>query len=309
MAKAKLTAAEAYAQRLDVSDGKLHCLVPSGLGDNLWIDSKWWSICEQRDVTFWLPDTEQKRSGPLFQMLGLKYGYLPGLTTTEVWDHPGNPDIPDAGGVLVVHANSHLETGNRLDKWYPQLPSRNPADALKAGKFVSYHSETSGMQYVMVFMCKHGYMEKGGNLLPGIWARILRNIEETVAPVLLIGMGEGDREMLDDVCEIFSPTLRPAFNVPLPELLPHMLRAKAMVGAASGPTILSTYLGTPTINAYPRWLKHMPSTWEQSDHKSVSCFLDELEPTICSGGLANLIEASKPVVEAVPMEVPVGSNG
>src|SRR5690349_7981000 len=82
-----------FQQRLPTDDGQLHLLCPAGLGDNLWIVGKFWSVCMEREVVFHLPAAESRRSGDVFRMMGLKYGYMPDLSTEWVWSRPGSPAI------------------------------------------------------------------------------------------------------------------------------------------------------------------------------------------------------------------------
>ncbi len=214
----------------------------------------------------------RKSGAALCQAYGVKSGYLHGLTTKWIWEQKGDPEIPATGAVLVVHANHHLESGKRIDDWYPDLPYQTPTPKVL---HVNYHTETGQTPYVVGFTCQHGYMEKGGNLLPGIWARCFQEIERCIAPVRIVGAG-ADVELVRDVCEIFSPSLEPLLNRPTAEVLSVIAGAKGFYGAAAGLGIVAGYMGVPTMMGYPRWLSRMPGTWEDDKCKVVSTFLDEL---------------------------------
>jgi hypothetical protein len=279
-----------YAERLSIRDGELHVLCPAGMGDFAWIWAKWWSVAAQRYVKFWFPEDEQQRAWPLAEALGANYDHLPGLTTEWVWEQDGNPPIPDSGERLVVHANKHLENGFNLEKWYPDLPLRYPTmDAIKPH---GYNIETNQCPAIVVFPCQHGYMEKGGNLLPGQWARMCQEIEHKIGPVCLVGAGN-DVQLIKDICEIYSPLIKPVLDKPLTRVLAGIRGARGMVAAASGLSILSTYMGVPTMHLYPRWLVRMPGRWEQPDAVSDWRFLDEGTLPDTVDKLAELIARAK----------------
>lgn len=279
-----------FAERLPVVDGQLHICTCAGIGDLLWTWAKWWKVAEDRGLMLWFPDDEPHRAGPLAQMLGVKYSYMPRLTTDDVWkyqDDYGDPEIPDSGGVLVVSPNRCLEAGKRIERWYPDLPFKNPAEIIRERTLASsYKLEAGNPKYVIVSIGERGYM--GGQMMPGQWARTLQVIEETVAPVLLIA-SERSSEFVRSVLKLFDPILEPAFNVPLAELSPVIDRAQAVVGTASGITILSTYLGKPTLHCYPRWLRAMPGTWAQDGAVEDACFVDDAENAVRDGFLSEIM--------------------
>ena len=271
-----------FQQRLPINDGQLHFLVPAGVGDNLWIMSKFWSVCEQRQTTFWLADKEQRRSGDIFRMMGLRYGYMPDLSTDWVWSRPGMPPIPDTGAILSIQPNRHLEHGHRLEKWYPDLPIKNPVSLFKEELPPLFKQESGATKYVVAFMCHQQYMEDGGNLLPGVWARILRQIEKDVGPVVLIGAGK-DCEFIRKVCQFFAPSLDPFLDQPLDIIASVMQGSQMCIGAHAGPLILSTFMQIPTVHFYPRWLHPMPGSWEMEDAIWHAVFLDEAELFVNQG--------------------------
>lgn len=243
-----------------MEEGRLHILLPAGIGDVAWVWSKFHAVVAERPVTFWLPKDEPHRAHDLLTLYGADVGFMPSLETKWVWDQPSSPILPDTCGIVAIQANRHLEAGRRIEKWYPDLPFRNPFP--KTGGAVSYKNTVGSPQYVAVSMGAHDYME--GNLLPDQWAKLLRKIEKNVAPVLLLASRRSEA-FLKLVLERFDPTYAPAVSVPLGEMMGVLQNAKAYIGLASGLTILATYGGVPTFHAYPRWLRPMPGTWETPD--------------------------------------------
>lgn len=282
---------EVFADRLDISDGHLHILTAAGIGDLAWCVSKLWSVCDQRKVTWWFPEDEPHRAGELAQLYGYKYGYIPNLSSRMAWEYAeenGEPDIPDTGGVIIISPNRHLEAGKRIERWFPDLPFKNPAPTSTAQ---SYRLAVGHGSYVIVFMGNKTYME--GNLMPEQWARALKMTEIDFAPVLCVAHGPNSQAFLGEVSRYYLPSLPPILGHSLSETLPYIKGARACMGTASGYTILSTYMGIPTVHAYPRWLKHEPGTWEQEGHCSDWCHVGELENAIREGFLLETVSSAE----------------
>lgn len=182
-----------------------------------------------------------------------------------------------AGGVISVQANRHLEHGHRIEKWYPEWEGRNPVQFMECGAQIF-----AERKYVVGFMSQIGYMEHGGNLKPAQWARIWKQVERDVAPVLLIG-ADKDVAFAEEVMKYWTPCLQPVFNAPYDQVAAILSAAEMVVGVASGPLILATYMGIPTMHAYPRWLAPMVGTWELADATWGACFLDQIENVVREG--------------------------
>ncbi len=280
-----------FQQRLPTSNNELNLLVPAGLGDNLWVVSKLWKIAQERDCTFWLPYDEQHRSGDLYRMLGLQYGYMPNLTTKWIWDRPGSPAIPQSGAVISIQPNRHLEHGHRIEKWYPDLEFRNPTEFMECP--VKLYKPTAGARkHVVGFMSQTNYMEYGGNLKPAQWARIFRMVEETVGPVLIIAAGV-DVDFLKEVLKHFEPSLEPMVNFPLDHVAKALASAELAIGAHAGPLILSNYIGVPTMQFYPRWLASMAGSWELNDAPWDWDYLDNAENAVREGAHIRLLNGEQ----------------
>ena len=271
-----------WLERLPTDNAQLHILCPAGVGDNLWILSKFWSVVQHRQVTFWLPAAEQQRSADVFRMAGLTSKYSADFSTEWVWSRPGEPPIPETGAKFSVQPNRHLEHGHRIEKWYAELPFENPAKFLNWSSGIGYKQIVGSCKYVIVFFSHQQYMEDGGNLHAGAWARICRRIERDIAPVLIIGAGK-DVDFIGKVLQQFDNTLDPVLNRPLEDIAALIEGSEMVVGAHAGPLILSTYMNKRTFHFYPRWLKPMPGTWEHPDNIWGAGFLDEAELLVTDG--------------------------
>lgn len=231
-------------------------LCPAGIGDILWIVYKMKGYADilarnGRKTVFWLPGLEQRRSGGLLRLFGLNYGYLDSLTTPWVWSTPGNPDVSGNGGIYTVHANHHLEAGNRIECWYPQIKGDYPV--------IRTAFQRPFGDYVSVFMCMNAYM--GGQLKPQTWADIIERIEAEVAPVCLVG-ADKDVAFAREVEGCYRPKMAPMYNCPVEEVIDLLRGGVASLGVASGLMIVSAVYGPRTFMAYPQHLAKMPGSWE-----------------------------------------------
>jgi hypothetical protein len=256
----------------------LNVMCPAGIGDVLWILSKFAALAQEREIVFWLPAGEQHRAGGLCRMAGVHYAYLPTLTTQWVWSQPGSPEIPESGWI-AVQANRHLEAGKHLKDWYPELPLAYPE--------LSVRFQPKKADYVIGFMCLATYM--GGQLQPKEWAAIFEYVEKHVAPVVIVGAGR-DVDFAREVMKFYKSPLPPLFDAPLEEVLPTVLGAKAVVGVASGLLISGITYGKPSLIAYPRWLTSMPGTWEPPSSRWSWCLTENLPDKVFSGALQDLLK-------------------
>ena len=246
---------------------KTNILCPSGIGDLYWIYSKFRAFASES--IFWFPGDENHRAGPLAEMLGIDYGYMPGLTTDFVWSQHSDQEYVHRK-TLVVHANRHLEAGNHIKDWCPSMP-------------LDYAQIRSGFQppittpYVCMFTCARHYM--GGQLHSTVWANMIKCImQSTGIQVVLIGAGS-DVELIHEIKNTYHSLQKTVISVcdqPLSEVLGWLQNSNALIGVASGFTILSTCLGVPTIAGYPRHLLKLPGTFEPKDSLHDWVFLDQL---------------------------------
>lgn len=244
---------------------KLNICCPAGIGDVLWILAKLGRIS---NAVFWLPEGEQKRAGALCRLAGVRYGYMPGLTTDWVWSKPGSPDLPEKGWV-VVQANRHLEAGKKLTDWYKHYPLQYP--------LLRLNYQSPRCRYVVGFACASNYM--GGQLDPKLWAALYTFIERNYAPVIMIGAGS-DVDFCREIEAHFKPKLSPMYDQPLEEAMSVLFGAVSTVGVASGLMISAIAYGVPTIVGYPAHLTKMPGSWEPPTSKWSWCLTQDLHDSV-----------------------------
>lgn len=226
--------------------GQLHILTASGIGDAAWVFSKYLHLHETRDVTFWFNEDETKRVKPYADMLGVKYGFT-SIDNKDLLSYPGQlseDDMKD-GGIFYVHANRHLESGQKLVDWHPWLPIRNPAP-----ESIGRWNKMEQHNYITVHMCMATYVE--GNYLPRKWAQFLKRVEEEYGPVCVLG-ALWDTPFAKRVFQFYEPETH-KLDAHLSVSLRQARSSRCHIGLDSGLTILAKYLGVPAMQAFPEWL-------------------------------------------------------
>lgn len=251
-----------------LSKDNINVLCPAGIGDLYWIYTKLYVLKER--AIFWFPGEEKRRAGQLADILGITYGYLPGLTTDFVWSQPGD-DPFESRKTVIVQANRHLESGKGLHEWYPEIDTEYPD--IQSG----YIPPAPQQSYISVFTCAKNYM--GGQLHSTVWANIIKCIIHTTGlKVALIGAGP-DVELLREIQGTYSSfqgNVIEVYDKPFTEALGWIQNSKAFIGVASGMSIISSCIGVPTIAGYPRHLDKLPGTFEPEGSIDDWVFLDQL---------------------------------
>jgi hypothetical protein len=252
-----------------LSKDSINVLCPAGIGDLYWIYSKLHVLKD--GAIFWFPGEENRRAGQLADILGIRYGYLPGLTTDFVWSQPGNDTFGNRQ-TIIVQANRHLESGKPLHDWYPEIHTHYPQ--VSSG-FIPPAKKDS---YVCVFTCSKNYM--GGQLHSTVWANMIKCIiHSTGSKVALIGAGS-DVELLREIkgtYHSFNDHVIEVYDRPLTEVFGWIQHSRAFIGVASGLSIIATSsLGVPVITGYPRHLDKLPGTFEPETSAHDWVFLDQL---------------------------------
>jgi hypothetical protein len=246
----------------------VHVLAPGGMGDFHWLWTKLAGWALGRRVKFWLAAGDGRgvrRAAAFARLCGVEAEDDPLLRSTDVWSMPGAPALRERG-VLVVHANRHLEAGLALESWYPELPPvrdyplhiPEAADARAAALLAAL--PPGGI--VGVFTGGARYM--GGQHPPEEWARRLRGVLATwpEAGLALLGAGEDVPHLAEIAALLPGGRAAAVFNQPVPVLLAVLRRCRAFVGAAGGPGIVGMRLGVPAALFYPAHLARLPGAWE-----------------------------------------------
>lgn len=265
-------------EKMGTEGNHIHFLTTPGIGDLAWVMAKFLPLKDR--ITFWFNNDQYKRQSQYADMLGLNYDFCD-VDITRLYEAPGEfseEEIEKGGFIGYLHPNHHIESGKHLKDWHPFLPMVNPAPF---GRW-----KDTGQLPIAVHMAHSTYQE--GNWLPKQWARALRTIEENFGPALVVG-AFWDTKYAHHVFEHYRPRLEPMLDKPLGEVLQAIRGCRGMIGLDSGMCILARYMGVPTLQGYPEWLRtdrpskrhpngtHMPGNWEMDDHpKSKWTYVDRL---------------------------------
>ena len=252
---------------------KTNLLCPSGIGDLYWIHAKFRVF--QSESIFWFPGEENHRAAALADMLGIEYGFMPKLTTDWVWSKLSDQEYVHRK-TLVVHANRHLESGNHIKEWCPDLP-------LDFADIRSGFRPPIKTDYICMFACSTDYM--GGQLHATVWANMIKCImQSTGMKVVLIGAG-ADVPLIREIIGTYPSLSEKVITVldrSFSEVLGWLQGCNAFISVASGFSIIATCLGIPSITAYPRHLDLLPGTFEPESSLYDWVFLDQLPEYIFS---------------------------
>ena len=257
--------------KMSVDNGQMHFLVCPGLGDLAWVMAKFIPLKDR--CTFWFNNDQYKRQSQYADMLGIKYDFCD-VDIARLYEAPGEfseQEITDGGFIGYLHANTHIESGKRIEDWHPFLPRVNPAPFGRWGGF-TYRNRIP--QQITVHMASANYQE--GNWPPKAWAKALRHIEENYGPVTVVG-AFWDTKFAERVFETYQPA-NSMLDQPLADVIETIRTSRAMIGFDSGICILAKYMGVPTMQYYPKWLRtdtpsarhpngtNMPGSWEFDAH-------------------------------------------
>lgn len=232
-----------------------HVLLPPGIGEFLWVYSKLKNL--PVPIRYWFTSHEPRRAHQICDMLGVPWGYAGEIWTDWLLDEfPGEVALHDLrpGTFHFMHINRHLERGEYIEDWMPQLPYSNPMGA--------YVALRNPREHVVLHMCSASYSE--GNLEPAQWAEIMAAIEWNVGPVSIVG-ALWDAGFAMDVLHHYRPSGLLLLGRPFEEVAGYIADAQAFIGLNSGLAIMAAYLGVPTLEGYPTWLTKLAEAWPTAD--------------------------------------------
>jgi len=296
----RITNFPASIQRLSQSVD-LNLLCPAGIGDLAWILGKFHRFAiekkgQGRTVKFWMPFEEQQRAGQYLELLGLDYGYLPGLSTQWVWKQSGAPALANAG-CYAIQANRHLENGNRIESWYADRELFYP-------RLPALEDDASREPFVLLFPGSRNYMM--GNLAVRNWAEIAIKLHREIGRVRLVGAG-ADAEFVGAIANRVGGANHGAhlLDRPLREVLAAAQSplCRGFVGVASGLLIVSTIQGLPCYFLYPQHLGKMPGSWEPPGSRSAWSYVRDGIAAVKTGQVTDFLLNANHVSDDVALNM------
>lgn len=250
----------------------LKIYVPAGIGDFSWIYSK---LCRlQRPLSVQFSTGGPPRSCPMTEILPwvrhASYGSMPWLRLKSK-ALPADTLSTELDGygdqVAYLEANTHLESGKRIELWMPDLQVnhhyhldipyvrvKEAIDVLPSRDYVAIF--TSGVSQVKNWKAWNEHD----------WVNFMDMFRRQIADIDFVLIGAGwDVEMAARV-EGLAKRRRIRFTnlankLHLGSSLSVLKMAKYFVGFPSGLTILADVLYVRTTMFYPKSLQHMPGTY------------------------------------------------
>lgn len=139
-----------FVPNMDTSQGQVHLLCPSGIGDVAWIWSKLWKVHEDfleqgRELIWHFPETGSNRVDPYARAVGMKVGeYISGMPDFRPFPGEPSPEDFETGCKMYVHANVHIENalplhlGSPVARLAPKLDDGDDRGALASGEEFSH---------------------------------------------------------------------------------------------------------------------------------------------------------------------------
>lgn len=248
-------------------------LIPTGIGDFSWI----WSKLSTTKDTFEIehPKETPARLDPFLALLPknriVSYEINPdtgfffdrGTLQAHFCNSPATPIESYADmreGVLnVVEANTHLERGNRIESWLPDLPNVDfhyPIEGLL--------EKTSRAGFFIVHLSSYNVKKAWNYYDIHVWITMIAAVQKMTGWTPLFVGGDYD-DFAKECFERYAGTGAKAFSLigktsDLLSVLCLIQQCKFfMGGVSSGLTMLANVLNTPTASWWPR--PGLPPSW------------------------------------------------
>ena len=248
----------------------------AGVGDSSWIITKLDGFCDFIGAAGCDLDTcgSDRAKGYLSLLPRVRNV---GASALEIVEHPTvtkegaynyAPSQPNWHGCydFFLQANGHLERGNRLEEWFPKVPTdfEAPVRFAELAEDVEFAEAfaTRG-RYVTFFAGPidgngpHAGHNRGGQWTPLDWAHVSHCLISEGVRVVLIGYNPGDAEYRDEKlypAGFFDYGAEEYIGAwPLSRTLSVLKRSAGHVGYQSGLGILSTYWGKPCVLFWNRY--------------------------------------------------------
>lgn len=286
--------------------------IPCGIGDASWIYSKLCHLTQLtgREVYLSMPDAEPQRGHQLVELLpNVKWaGYEPGWRNEDVFKHalPATATLADlkTGEWMALEVNRWLEQGNRLEEFWPWLPTEfhygipaSDEDAQRAAHLMPAGSEVPLGIYVSN-RDKERYPD-WALWTADQWVEVVTGMQQQLqraAPVVFFG-APYDRDKTSEVaglCAAAGVKVRLFLGERLNVTLLLMQCCRAIVSYPSGVGIMANVLEVPALMLLPKCLAGMDGTY--ADPKDIASGRYQ---TLVDGTPAEALTWFKEVLEAL----------
>lgn len=238
----------------------------AGIGDNLWLIQK--LINADNEFHYIIAGEHPQRGHQIFELLDIgSYEYGPHFSNEPLihniqQKHKNYKDIKE--NEYFVSINTHLELGNRIEEFFPDLKTSWTLD------FNTHKYAERAMQLMPSPNCIGFYMScYASNRAWDYWTihdwfKLAKMINRTKKHTFIIIGAPYDLDMSSDVMKLMSEHKIPYVNTigeDLGVVIEIMRKLKYFFSFPSGMGILSTILKRPTTMFYPDLLSKMINAW------------------------------------------------
>lgn len=248
--------------------------VPAGLGDFAWLAAKLLNSGEKFNII--MPDGLPQRGHQVVDLLPqlvASHTYQPNLTYSILKERniqlqrPYWRNIPDQR--FYLSANLHLEMGNRIEEFLPDLPTSynmdfytSDADKKKAAELLPAGPKYIGIYGSAYKNARHKHYNGWG---PGEWFRLIKRLHNEQKEFVFVVIGaEYDTDLADMLMEEMRMQRIPYVNTigqPLGVVMEILKKLFYFIGFPSGLSILNEYQGRDGLMFYGHKITGIINTW------------------------------------------------
>lgn len=249
--------------------------VCAGIGDSIWLFQKLANANEK--FHFQIPDGSPQRGKPLFDLLphiAASAEYVPGLSYTKVDKENAQArkrnwrDIKDRE--ISLTANRHLENGNRIEEFLPDLATSfrmgyatSDKDAILAGKLLYDKSK----RYIGIYTTAYSNARNAGGWIMLQWFKLIRLLHTKNRDLCFVIIGASyDVGITEELVKELNMAGIMNINTtgqPLPVVIELLKRFSYFVGFPSGLSIINETLGKDGVMFYTEKDKGIINTWAE----------------------------------------------
>jgi hypothetical protein len=251
----------------------LKMTVHPGVGDLSWLLSKFLNCGRPLHLT--VCEDATRRSKPFLDLFpSIVSGYGTGQLAYErlrlCWNgtYAEVLDAESKGFDIYLSCNNWLDSGNRLEEWFPDLPADFHYDIPLPPEAIATSGELlpPGAMYIGIHTASLGGMRAWDGWGPGEWMDFIREVHADYPYVVFVLLGarwDSDmKEQLAPMLERFGvPVVDIVGQTALPVSLAVIRRCRYMVGFASGMSILANVMRVPVLMLYPAHLRELMNAW------------------------------------------------
>jgi ADP-heptose:LPS heptosyltransferase len=246
---------------------------PPGLGDFIWLAQKLIHANEKFHVV--MTENTPQRGHQLLQVLPqliASHEYAPGITYSKLKKENIQNKKKQWSQVkereFHLTANEHLELGNRIEEFFPDLPtsySLNYATSEQAAKAAGKLAYDDSKRYIGLYTSAYSNSRNAGGWNMLDWLKLIRLMHMKNKDLCFVIIGAiydvGITEALVDELRMARIPFINTTGQPLPVVIELLKRMRYFIGFPSGLSIINETLRKDGVMFYTQKDKGIINTW------------------------------------------------